>query len=197
MSRPRKGEELVSHADPDTGNRRDFLYYATAGAGVVATGAAVWPMVDQMNAAADTRAMSSIYVDISGVEVGTQLVVKWRGKPVFIRRRAEAEIEAARAVNVEELKIDRMSQNANKPEADASDANRAMDEAGEWLVMIGVCTHLGCVPIGDGAGDFGGWFCPCHGSHYDTAGRIRKGPAPRNLDIPLVQFTDDTTILLG
>lgn len=195
--RPRKGEEFVSHAESDAGNRRDFLYYATAGAGAVATGAAVWPMVNQMNAAADTRAMSSIYVDISGVEVGTQLTVKWRGKPVFIRRRSEAEIESARAVNVEDLKIDQMSQNANKPEADASDANRAMDEAGEWLVMIGVCTHLGCVPIGDGAGDFGGWFCPCHGSHYDTAGRIRKGPAPRNLDIPLVQFTDETTILLG
>ena len=187
----------MSHADSDAGNRRDFLYYATAGAGVVATGAAVWPLIDQMNPAADTRAMSSIYVDISGVEVGTQLVVKWRGKPVFIRRRAEAEIEAARAVKLDDLKIDRMSQNANKPGADASDANRAIDEAGEWLVMIGVCTHLGCVPIGDGAGDFGGWFCPCHGSHYDTAGRIRKGPAPRNLDIPLVQFTSETTILLG
>lgn len=187
----------MSHAESDTGNRRDFLYYATAGAGVVATGAAVWPMVNQMNAAADTRAMSSIYVDISGVEVGTQLVVKWRGKPVFIRRRNQDEIDAARAVTMEQLTIDATAENANKPGADASDANRAMDEAGEWLVMIGVCTHLGCVPIGDGAGEFGGWFCPCHGSHYDTAGRIRKGPAPRNLDIPLVQFTDETTILLG
>jgi len=154
-------------------------------------------MVNQMNAAADTRAMSSIYVDISGVEVGTQLVVKWRGKPVFIRRRNQDEIDAARAVTMEQLTIDATAENANKPGADASDANRAMDEAGEWLVMIGVCTHLGCVPIGDGAGEFGGWFCPCHGSHYDTAGRIRKGPAPRNLDIPLVQFTDETTILLG
>jgi len=186
----------VSHADDHAGTRRDFLYYATAGAGAVATGAAVWPLVNQMNASADVRAMSSIYVDVSGVEVGTQLTVKWRGKPVFVRRRSPAEIEAARAVKLEEL-IDQTAENKNKPDADAADANRTLDEAGEWLVMIGVCTHLGCVPIGNGSGEFGGWFCPCHGSHYDTAGRIRKGPAPRNLDIPMAQFTDATTILLG
>ncbi|MGB8813911.1 MAG: ubiquinol-cytochrome c reductase iron-sulfur subunit [Paracoccaceae bacterium] len=186
----------MSHADDHAGNRRDFLYYATAGAGAVATGAAVWPLVNQMNPSADVAAMSSIYVDVAGVEVGTQLTIKWRGKPVFIRRRTPEEIEAGRAVKLEEL-IDQTAENLNKPGADASDANRTMDEAGEWLVMIGVCTHLGCVPIGNAAGDFGGWFCPCHGSHYDTAGRIRKGPAPRNLDIPMTQFTDATTILLG
>ncbi len=187
----------MSHADNDAGTRRDFLYYATAGAGAVATGAAVWPLVNQMNPSADTRALASIFVDVSGVEVGTQLTVKWRGKPVFIRRRSAEEIEAARAVTLEELTIDATAQNANKPGADGSDANRAMDEAGEWLVMIGVCTHLGCVPIGNGAGEFGGWFCPCHGSHYDTAGRIRKGPAPRNLDVPVAVFEDATTIKLG
>ena len=187
----------MSHAEDHAGTRRDFLYYATAGAGAVATGAAVWPLVNQMNASADVRALSSIYVDVSGVEVGTQLTVKWRGKPVFIRRRSPEEIEAARATALEELTIDKMSQNANKPDADASDANRTLDDNGEWLVMIGVCTHLGCVPIGNGSGEFGGWFCPCHGSHYDTAGRIRKGPAPRNLDIPVAKFTDETTILLG
>lgn len=186
----------MSHAEDHAGTRRDFLYYATAGAGAVATGAAVWPLVDQMNPSADVQALSSIYVDVSTVEVGTQLTVKWRGKPVFIRRRAAPEIEAGRAVALTDL-IDPMSENANKPEADASDANRTLDEAGEWLVMIGVCTHLGCVPIGNGSGEFGGWFCPCHGSHYDTAGRIRKGPAPRNLDVPVAQFTDETTILLG
>jgi ubiquinol-cytochrome c reductase iron-sulfur subunit len=186
----------VSHADNDAGTRRDFLYYATAGAGAVATGAAVWPLVNQMNPSADTRALASIFVDVSGVEVGTQLTVKWRGKPVFIRRRSPEEIEAARAVKLEEL-IDGKAENANKPDADASDANRALDEAGEWLVMIGVCTHLGCVPIGNASGDFGGWFCPCHGSHYDTAGRIRKGPAPRNLDVPVAVFEDATTIKLG
>lgn len=186
----------MSHAEDHAGTRRDFLYYATAGTGAVVTGTAVWPLVNQMNASADVKALSSIYVDISGVETGTQLTVKWRGKPVFIRRRSQEEIDAARADDSAAL-IDPLAQNANKPDADASDANRSLDEAGEWLVMIGVCTHLGCVPIGNGAGEFGGWFCPCHGSHYDTAGRIRKGPAPRNLDIPVAQFTDESTILLG
>jgi ubiquinol-cytochrome c reductase iron-sulfur subunit len=192
----------VSHADDhtgtDEGTRRDFLYYATAGAGVVATGAAVWPLVNQMNPSADTRALASIMVDISAVEVGTQLTVKWLGKPVFIRRRSPEEIEAARATELTDPTIiDSMAQNANKPGADASDQNRSLDEAGEWLVMMGVCTHLGCVPLGDGAGEFGGWFCPCHGSHYDTSGRIRKGPAPRNLDVPVAAFFDETTIKLG
>jgi len=187
----------VSHADDHAGSRRDFLYYATAGAGAVAGGAAVWTLADQMNPSADVQALSSIFVDIGGVETGTQLTVKWRGKPVFVRRRSQDEIDAARAVDLGDL-IDSKAENANLPaEADASDQNRAMDEAGEWLVMIGVCTHLGCVPIGNGSGEFGGWFCPCHGSHYDTSGRIRKGPAPRNLDIPVAAFTDDTTIKLG
>jgi ubiquinol-cytochrome c reductase iron-sulfur subunit len=196
IARPWKGEDLVSHADNDAGTRRDFLYYATAGAGAVATGAAVWPLVNQMNPSADTRALASIFVDVSGVEVGTQLTVKWRGKPVFIRRRSPDEIEAARAVKLEEL-TDASAENANKPGADASDANRALDEAGEWLVMIGVCTHLGCVPIGNASGDFGGWFCPCHGSHYDTSGRIRRGPAPRNLDVPPYEFVSNTKIKIG
>lgn len=184
------------HAGTGEGTRRDFLYYATAGAGVVATGAAVWPLVNQMNPSADTRALASIMVDVSAVEVGTQLTVKWRGKPVFIRRRAAEEIEAARATALTDL-VDVNSENANKPGTDAADQNRSLDEAGEWLVMIGVCTHLGCVPLGDGAGEFGGWFCPCHGSHYDTSGRVRKGPAPRNLDVPLAIFEDETTIKLG
>lgn len=186
----------MSQADNNAGTRRDFLYYATAGTGAVVTGAAVWPLVNQMNASADVKALSSIYVDVSDVATGTQLTVKWRGKPVFIRRRTEEEINMAREVPLDEL-IDPSAENANKPDADAADENRTLDEAGEWLVMIGVCTHLGCVPIGNGAGDYHGWFCPCHGSHYDTAGRIRKGPAPRNLDIPVAQFTDETTILLG
>ena len=186
----------MSHADETTGTRRDFLYYATAGAGVVATGAAVWPLINQMNPSADVQALLSIPVDVSGVEVGTQLTVKWRGKPVFIRRRSPDEIDAARATPLTDLP-DAGSENANKPGTDASDVNRTMDEAGEWLVMVGVCTHLGCVPIGDGAGDFGGWFCPCHGSHYDTSGRIRKGPAPRNLPVPVAIFEDATTIKLG
>ncbi|MFM2365715.1 MAG: ubiquinol-cytochrome c reductase iron-sulfur subunit [Pseudomonadota bacterium] len=185
----------MSHADDHEGTRRDFLYYATAGAGAVTAGAAVWPLVTQMSPAADTRALASILVDVADVAPGTQLTVKWRGKPVFIRRRTPEEIQAARDTALSDL-VDVNGENANKPDADAADANRTMDEAGEWLVMMGVCTHLGCVPLGD-AGDFGGWFCPCHGSHYDTAGRIRKGPAPRNLPVPVAAFTDETTIKLG
>ena len=196
MSGHENGENLVSHAEYHEGTRRDFLYYATAGTGAIATGAAVWPLVNQMNPSADVSALSSIRVDVSGVETGTQLTVKWLGKPVFIRRRSEEEIADARAVELTEL-IDVNAQNRNDMALDAADQNRTLDEAGEWLVMIGVCTHLGCVPIGDGAGDFGGWFCPCHGSHYDTSGRIRKGPAPENLWVPVAQFLDDTTIKLG
>jgi ubiquinol-cytochrome c reductase iron-sulfur subunit len=187
---------VVSHAEEPAGTRRDFLYYATAGAGAVVTGAAVWPLVNQMNPSADVQALASIFVDVSAVEPGTQLTVKWLGKPVFIRRRTPEEIEAARAVDLSILP-DPLAENANAIDgADASDANRALDETGEWLVMIGVCTHLGCIPLGD-AGDFGGWFCPCHGSHYDTAGRIRKGPAPRNLPVPLAKFEDESTLKLG
>lgn len=187
----------MSNAEDQHGTRRDFIYYATAGAGAVITGAAVWPLVNQMNPSADVLALASIRVDVSAIDPGTQLTVLFQGKPVFIRRRTEAEIEAGRAVAVDEL-IDRGANNANLDEGDpATDENRTMDEAGEWLVQSGVCTHLGCVPVGDGAGDFGGWFCPCHGSHYDTAGRIRKGPAPRNLPIPATSFVDETTIQLG
>lgn len=186
----------MSHADDHQGTRRDFIYYATAGAGAVVTGAAVWPLINQMNPSADVLALSSIRVDISQVEVGTQLTVLWQGKPVFIRARTEEEITAARETPLADLP-DQASENPNAPVgADASDANRAMSEDGVWLVQIGICTHLGCVPLGE-AGDFGGWFCPCHGSHYDTAGRIRKGPAPRNLDIPVTSFIDETTIQLG
>ena len=192
----------MSHAEDHEGTRRDFLYYATAGAGAVVAGAAVWPLVNQMNPSADVRAMSTIRVDVSGVSEGTQLTVQFLGKPVFIHRRTEAEIEAARAVDLGEL-VDPIARNANiQGEVPATDENRALDDTGQWLVQMGVCTHLGCVPIGN-AGDYqaeggvGGWFCPCHGSHYDTAGRIRRGPAPENLPIPAAEFVDESTILLG
>jgi ubiquinol-cytochrome c reductase iron-sulfur subunit len=187
----------VSHAEDHEGTRRDFLFYATAGAGVVTTGAAVWPLINQMNPSADVQALSSIQVDVSAVAPGTQITVKWLGKPVFIRYRTEEEIAAAREVPLSEL-IDPLARNANLPaDESAADEHRAFGENGEWLVMMGVCTHLGCVPIGDGAGDFGGWFCPCHGSHYDTSGRIRRGPAPENLPVPVAEFIDETTIKLG
>jgi ubiquinol-cytochrome c reductase iron-sulfur subunit len=186
----------VSQAEDHAGTRRDFLYYATAGTGAVAVGAAVWPLVNQMNPSADVKALSSIRVDVSEVEPGTQLTVKWLGKPVFIRRRTEDEIAKGRAVEMSDLP-DQGAENANiAADAPATDENRAMVGKEDWLVMMGVCTHLGCVPLGD-AGEFGGWFCPCHGSHYDTAGRIRKGPAPRNLPVPIAEFVDETTIKLG
>ncbi|PTE21042.1 ubiquinol-cytochrome c reductase iron-sulfur subunit [Cereibacter changlensis JA139] len=187
----------MSIAEDTDGTRRDFLNYATVGAATVATGAAIWPLIDQMNPSADVMAFSVMLVDVGSLEVGTQITVKWQGKPVFIRRRSEADISLARSIRLNDL-VDPIARNANRdPKADASDANRTLDEAGEWLVQMGVCTHLGCVPIGDGAGDFGGWFCPCHGSHYDSAGRIRKGPAPENLPVPIARFVDETTIQLG
>ncbi len=193
----------MSHAEDHEGTRRDFLFYATAGAGAVAAGAAVWPLVNQMNPSADVQALASIRVDVSGIDSGTQLTVQWRGKPVFIRRRTQEEIDEANSVDISTLP-DPAARNENLPaDADASDANRTLVPEGaegmaaeEWLVMMGVCTHLGCVPLGD-AGDFGGWFCPCHGSHYDTAGRIRRGPAPENLPVPVAAFDGDSEIILG
>jgi ubiquinol-cytochrome c reductase iron-sulfur subunit len=187
----------LAYAEQSSGTRRDFLFFATAGAGTVAVGAGVWPLINQMNPSADVRALSTIDIDISGVETGTQMTVNFLGKPVFIRRRNQEEIDLAMSVPLDDL-VDRNARNPNiSPDAEATDQNRALDEAQEWLVQIGVCTHLGCVPIGDGAGDFGGWFCPCHGSHYDSAGRIRQGPAPENLHIPVATFVDATTIRLG
>jgi ubiquinol-cytochrome c reductase iron-sulfur subunit len=196
----------VSHAEDQSGSRRDFLYYATAGTGVVVTGAAVWPLANSMNPSADVQAASQMRVDVGGVAVGTQLTVLFLGKPVFIRHRTEEEIAAAREVPLEDL-VDQDARNANMAEADASDENRSLadfagENTGEWLVQMGVCTHLGCVPLSN-AGDYtlesgvGGWFCPCHGSHYDTSGRIRRGPAPENLPVPPAAFVDADTILLG
>ena len=192
----REGGCHVAHAESDSEpTRRDFLYIATAAAGAVGVGAAVWPAIDQMNPSADVLALASIDVDISALEEGSQLTVKWRGKPVFIRHRTAEEIEAAREVPMADLK-DPIARNDNLPgDAPATDADRALDEEGKFLVMLGVCTHLGCVPLGDGAGDFGGWFCPCHGSHYDTAGRIRRGPAPENLPVPVAALVDGVVTL--
>ncbi len=178
-------------------HRRDFLYCATAGTGAVAVGAAVWPLINQMNPSADVRALPRIRVDISGVEAGTQLTVSFLGKPVFIRHRTDAEIAQARSEDVSSLP-DTVARNPNISGDDlATDENRAVPGNEKFLVMVGVCTHLGCVPVCEGAGDFGGWFCPCHGSHYDTSGRIRKGPAPKNLAVPPYEFVSDTVIKIG
>ena len=150
-------------------NRRDFIFTASYALGAVGVGAVVWPLIDQMNPDASVKALASTEVDVSGVEKGQSITVLWRGKPVFIRRRTEEEIAKAKDVKLEDLP---------HPETDEERAKTP-----EWLVMLGVCTHLGCVPLGD-KGEYGGWFCPCHGSHYDTSGRIRKGPAPTNMEVP-------------
>ena len=166
----------------ETGERRDFLFTASYALGAVGVGAAVWPLIDQMNPDASVKALATTEVDISTIGLGKTITVLWRGKPVFIRRRTQEEISKAQNINLEELK---------DPQKDEDRVKKS-----EWLVMTGVCTHLGCIPLGD-KGDFGGWFCPCHGSHYDTSGRIRKGPAPTNLEIPKYEFVDNNTIKIG
>ena len=190
--------EETPYEDP---TRRDFLYIATGMAGVIGVAGFVWPFIDQMNPDAATRALASIRVNVSALEDGQSMTVKWRGKPVFIRKPTVAELEAAAAIPASELK-DNVAGNANIAEADpATVENRLLapegaDASSAILVMMGVCTHLGCVPLGQ-QGDYDGWFCPCHGSHYDTVGRIIKGPAPANLPIPTVAFVDDANIEIG
>ena len=187
----------MSAADTSEPTRRDFLYVATGMAGVFGAGAVAWPFIDQMRPDASTLALATIEVNISSLEPDMSLTAKWRGKPIFIRNRTPQEVEAANAVTMADLK-DPVARNANlAADATASDLDRSAGEGKEnWIVMIGSCTHLGCVPLGQ-SGDFGGWFCPCHGSHYDTAGRIRKGPAPENLHVPVYSFISDTTIRIG
>ena len=163
-------------------NRRDFIFTASYALGAVGVGAVAWPLIDQMNPDASVKALASTEVDVSGVEKGQSITVLWRGKPVFIRRRTEEEIAKAKNVKLEDLP---------HPETDEERAKNP-----EWLVMLGVCTHLGCVPLGD-KGEYGGWFCPCHGSHYDTSGRIRKGPAPTNMEVPKYEFVNANTIKIG
>ena len=162
--------------------RRDFIFTASYALGAVGVGATAWPLIDQMNPDASVKALATTEVDVSTIERGRSITVLWRGKPVFIRRRTEEEIAKAREVDLKELK---------HPEKDEDRARNP-----EWLVMLGVCTHLGCVPLGD-KGEYGGWFCPCHGSHYDTSGRIRKGPAPTNMEIPKYEFVNSNTIKIG
>ncbi len=193
----RKDPCSVSANDTIDPSRRDFLYVATAMAGAVGAASVAWPFIDQMRPDASTLALASIEVDVSTLTPGMSLTVKWRGKPVFIRNRTPEEIEAAKNVPLAELK-DPLARNANlAADAQATDTDRSAGEGKDnWLVMVGVCTHLGCVPLGQ-AGEYNGWFCPCHGSVYDTAGRIRQGPAPENLAVPVFKFISDAKIRIG
>lgn len=176
--------------------RRDFLYIATGTVGAVGVGFTAWPFIDQLNPDATALALATVEVDISSLTPGMAMTVKWRGKPVFIRHRTAKEIADAAAVPLGELK-DPVARNENLPSgAIANAANRSAPGHPAIVVMVGICTHLGCVPIGP-QGDFGGWFCPCHGSQYDTAGRIRQGPAPENLPIPKYAFLSDTILRIG
>jgi ubiquinol-cytochrome c reductase iron-sulfur subunit len=176
--------------------RRDFLYIATGAVAAIGAASVVWPFIDQMNPDASALALASTEVDISSVAEGQSITVKWRGKPVVVRHRTAKEIEEAKSVPVEDLP-DPIARNQNLAgDAPATDENRAAAGKEQWLVMVNVCTHLGCVPLGQ-AGEYDGWFCPCHGSNYDTAGRIRKGPAPENLLVPEYAFISDTVIRVG
>ena len=174
-------------ADNPDNKRRDFLQLSSITIGAVGTAAFLWPFLKSMNPAEDTLALGTTEVDISAIEEGQSITVKWRGKPVFIRKRTKDEIAEAKEVNFTDLK---------DPE---QDIDRVKKE--EWLVLVGICTHLGCVPLGqkftDKKGEYNGWYCPCHGSHYDTSGRIRKGPAPKNLPVPPYSFLNDITIKIG
>ncbi len=176
-------------------SRRDVLYIATAAVGGVGVAMTAWPFIHQMNPDASVRALASIEVDLDPIEEGQSIVVKWRGNPVIIRHRTAAEIEEAKKVDVSQLP-DPLSRNQNAEGKPATDVNRVVGGREEYLVMLGVCTHLGCVPIGD-AGEYNGWFCPCHGSHYDTSGRIRKGPAPENLPVPKYEYLEEKRIKIG
>ena len=162
--------------------RRNFLYISTGSFAAAGAAALAWPFVDQMNPDASVKALASTEVDLSAILPGQSITVLWRGKPVFIRRRTSEEISDAKKVKLEEL-----------PDPQV-DEDRVQNP--EWLIMVGICTHLGCIPLGQ-KGEFNGWFCPCHGSHYDTSGRIRKGPAPTNLEVPKYVFVNSKTIKIG
>ena len=170
-------------------SKRDFLMLVTASAAAVGTAALAWPLIDSMSPARDVLALSSIDVDLAPVPEGQGITVVWRGKPIFVRHRTAKEIEEAQAVPMSQL-ID-----------PATDPSRVKPGHEPWLIVVGICTHLGCVPLGnkptDPRGEFGGWFCPCHGSQYDTAGRVRHGPAPANLALPPYAYTGDTKIKIG
>ncbi|MDX1484121.1 MAG: ubiquinol-cytochrome c reductase iron-sulfur subunit [Alphaproteobacteria bacterium] len=187
MSHTAEGTDPQAPAGDDSQTRRDFLTVTTTLVGAAGAGLALWPLIDSMNPAADTLALSTVEVDLKPIQPGQRITVKWRGKPVFIDHRTPAQIEKAQADDAARLP---------DPQADKDRVQKP-----QWLVLVGVCTHLGCVPLGQKKGqergEWGGWFCPCHGSHYDFSGRIRKGPAPRNLEVPKYTFLNETTIRIG
>ena len=192
--------DLASHSaeEPD---RRDFIVIAALAFTGVGTAATLWPFIAQMNPDASALAEASTEVDLSPIKEGQAITVVWRGKPVFIRNRTAKEVQEAKDVKVADLP-DEFSRNDDLPESSrATDLNRTKAGKENWIVVVGICTHLGCIPKGqslnDARGDYGGWFCPCHGSQYDTSGRIRKGPAPRNLEVPPYAFNSDTKIKIG
>jgi ubiquinol-cytochrome c reductase iron-sulfur subunit len=191
-----RGTETVATAEHADTDRRDFLYIATGAVGAVGAALTAWPFISQMNPDASVLALANVDVDLGPIAEGQSITIKWRGNPVFIRHRTAKEIEEAKVVPIDEL-VDPLARNNNLKESDpATDVNRVVGGKEQFLVMMGVCTHLGCVPLGE-QGDYGGWYCPCHGSHYDTAGRIRKGPAPENLLVPRYQYLSDTKIRIG
>ena len=189
MATVETADSLVSKDEGEGVRRRDFINIAAvsfAGAGVVAT---VFPLVNQMNPSADVLALSSIEMDISSIERGQAVKTSWRKQPIFVRNLTDAEIAEANEVNMDDLRDPQTL------------AERTVAGKENWLITLGVCTHLGCVPLGAAQGEikgeFGGYFCPCHGSHYDTAARIRKGPAPLNLEVPELEFLSDTVVKIG
>ena len=184
MSDTAVGANPDPHASGDDPHRRDFIHIAAGVAAVGAVGALAWPLIDQMNPAGDTLALASIEFDLTKVTEGQQVVVKWRGKPLFIRYRSPKEIAEAIKDDHADLRDPETDEQRHKP------------GKAQFLILIGTCTHLGCVPT-FGGGEYGGWFCPCHGSVYDTSGRIRKGPAPKNLVVPDYSFLSDTKVKVG
>jgi ubiquinol-cytochrome c reductase iron-sulfur subunit len=189
----------ADNADHPT--RRDILSVAGLTFAGVGGALALWPFISQMNPDASTQALATVEIDLKPIKEGQAITVMWRGKPVFIRNRTKAEIESAQKVAAKDL-VDQSARNdAMTDRTPGTDANRVKKGKENWLVLVGICTHLGCIPKGqsmaDQKGEYGGWFCPCHGSHYDTSGRIRKGPAPRNLDVPPYEFVSDSKIKIG
>ena len=198
---PAPQDHLEKTQDESTDeSKRDFIFISAASMAAVGTGVVAWPFVATLGPAKDTLALSTTEIDLSHIQEGQAVTVMWRGKPVFVRRRTAADIEAARKVDSDEATFSGL----RDKQKDAERVKQSIfggKELPQWLVMVGVCTHLGCVPQGqkptDVHGDFAGWFCPCHGSHYDSAGRIRKGPAPHNLAVPTYTFLSENRIRIG